>query len=366
MKIDPKFTAKIQAWLNADESGKEHVIEGAQLLVQINPKNVSYRRFLNLALTRPEKIEAKIRYELKTHLRYRLDGLTLEEVNRLDRTVIPETAKIISMGAPETPDTDDVRVSPCPSDAESPEAATEGADDVSVSPCSSDANTPSLGRRDDHDSLPDDIQKLWEENAELYKDIKALFEELKAMEDLPSCQRYDKLQILAAKDERYRKNFAAYDAAYPAPSAPAETPETPDTDEVRVSPSSSAAENPAAAAKDADEVRVSPCSSAAENPEAAAKDTDEVRVSPCSSAAETPAPAAISSARSYITKNLPKLKTLIDEKKDATKLRENIQQRVNILVSANAVMKQETINVLKTFGIVFHEQDEEPTAAPTE
>ena len=342
MKIDPKFTAKIQTWLNADESGKNHVIEGAQLLVQINPKNVSYRRFLNLALTRPEKIEAKIRYELKTHLRYRLDGLTLEEVNRLDRTVIPETAKIISMGAPETPDTDDVSVSPCSSDAdESPETATEG------------AAGPILGRRADHDSLPDDIQKLWEENAELYKDIKALFEELKAMEDLPSCQRYDKLQILAAKDKRYRKNFAAYDAANPAPAAPAETPETPGT----AAPSGTA-ETPAPA--------VTP-----ETP-----DTDEVRVIPCSSAVETPGtavtpgaaenPAAISSARSYITKNVPKLKTLIDEKKDATKLRENIQQRVDILVSANAVMKPETIDELTALGIVFRDQDEEPTAAPTE
>ena len=342
MKIDPKFTAKIQTWLNADESGKNHVIEGAQLLVLINPKNVSYRRFLNLALTRPEKIEAKIRYELKTHLRYRLDGLTLEEVNRLDRTVIPETAKIISMGAPETPDTDDVSVSPCSSDAdESPETATEG------------AAGPILGRRADHDSLPDDIQKLWEENAELYKDIKALFEELKAMEELPSCQRYDKLQILAAKDERYRKNFAAYDAANPAPSAPVETPETPGT----AAPSGTA-ETPAPA--------VTP-----ETP-----DTDEVRVIPCSSAAETPGtavtpgaaenPAASSSARSYITKNLPRLKTLIAEKKDYSELIHKIQQRVDIIVAAKVPMKQETIDVLKTLGIVFHEQDEEPTAAPTE
>lgn len=329
MKIDKKFTQLIQDWLNADNNDADHVVEGAQLLVRINPKNVTYRRFLNMAFQRPIQIEPKIRYELKTHLRYRLDGLTLEQVNRLDRTVIPETAKILSYGAPEeTPDTDGVRVIPCSSAADNP-----------------GTSTPLLGRRADHDALPDDIKKLWDDNAALYKDIKALFEELKAMEDLPSCQRYDKLQILAAMDDRYRKNFAAYDAANPAPAAPAETPEPPGT----AAPSGTA-ETPAPA--------VTP-----ETP-----DTDEVRVSPCSSAAETSgtavtsgaaeSPAAISSARSYITKNVSKLKKLIAEKKDAAKLRENIQQRVDTLIAANAAMKPETIDELKTLGIIFPENEE--------
>ena len=89
MKVDPKFTKKIQDWLNKEPKEKEDALTGAQLLQQINPRNAMYRRFINLSIQRPLQILPKIIYELKTHLKYRVDGLTLEEVNRLDREVVP-------------------------------------------------------------------------------------------------------------------------------------------------------------------------------------------------------------------------------------------------------------------------------------
>lgn len=52
---------------------------------------------------------------------------------------------------------------------------------------------------------------LWIENGETYKKIKALFEELKSMENLPSCDRYEKLQILASLDAGYLKKMETYD-----------------------------------------------------------------------------------------------------------------------------------------------------------
>lgn len=181
MNIDPKFTKQIQDWLNKEQKDNDDVIAGAQLLQRINPKNVAYRRFVTLAYQRPEKILPKIIYELNIHLKYRLNGLTLQEVNRLDKTVIPESERIITEGQPE-------------------QAGEE------VPP-----TAPRLGRREDHESLPEDIKKLWENNGKLYKDIKALFEELKSMEDLPSCQRYDKLQLLADMDKKYFAQMKQYD-----------------------------------------------------------------------------------------------------------------------------------------------------------
>ena len=184
--IDPKFTKKIQDWLYIEPKTDDMAITGAMLLQQINPRNFAYRRWLSMAGTRPKSIISKIEYELKKHLRYRLDGLTLEQVRRLDQNVVPQAKKIIDEGTPE-----DQTAAP----------VTDGAkQEVKL-----------LGKRADHDQLPDGIKKLWDDNGKLYKDIKATFEELKSMENLPSCDRYDKLQLLASLDSKYLKQMEVYD-----------------------------------------------------------------------------------------------------------------------------------------------------------
>lgn len=184
--IDPKFTKKIQDWLYVEPKTDDMAITGAMLLQQINPRNFAYRRWLSMAGTRPKSIISKIEYELKKHLRYRLDGLTLEQVRRLDQNVVPQAKKIIDEGTPE-----DQTAAP----------VTDGAkQEVKL-----------LGKRADHDQLPDGIKKLWDDNGKLYKDIKATFEELKSMENLPSCDRYDKLQLLSSLDSKYLKQMEAYD-----------------------------------------------------------------------------------------------------------------------------------------------------------
>lgn len=207
MKVDPKFTKKIQDWLNKEPKEKEDALTGAQLLQQINPRNAMYRRFINLSIQRPLQILPKIIYELKTHLKYRLDGLTLEEVNRLDREVVPAAAKIIAKGKPAA-DEDDLLTDE--------QGQTIVPAQVVIAPILSpdDRETnvvKQLGRRADHEQLPDDIKALWDNNGTLYKDIKSTFEELKSMEDLPSCQRYDKLQLLASMDQKYFRQMKEYD-----------------------------------------------------------------------------------------------------------------------------------------------------------
>jgi hypothetical protein len=204
MKVDPKFTKLIQDWLNKEPKEPADALGGAQLLYRINPRNVMYRRFIQLAVSRPERIMPKIEYELKNHLKYRLDGLTLEEVNRLDREVIPEASKIIENGQPDVTPSD---TSETPENTDTPDTP-ETPDSPKTEPSE---NLPRLGRRADHEQLPEEIKKLWEDNGRLYKDIKAVFEELKSMEDLPSCQRYDKLQLLASMDKRYLKQMQQYD-----------------------------------------------------------------------------------------------------------------------------------------------------------
>lgn len=202
MNVDPKFTKEIQDWLYKENKTDDMAMTGAALLERINPRNLVYRRWMSIAVTRPASIMGKIEYELKKHLQYRLDGLTLEEVRRLDQKVVPEASKIITEGAPA--ETAAARTA-APSAGENgtsteAEASEDGTQTVKL-----------LGKRADHDTLPDSIKDLWDDNGKLYKDIKALFEELKSMEDLPSCDRYDKLQLLASLDNRYLKQMERYD-----------------------------------------------------------------------------------------------------------------------------------------------------------
>lgn len=97
---DPKVTKEIQDWLLKDPKTNDMALPGALLLQRLNPRNMAYRRWLSVANTRPMAILAKIEYELKKHLRYRLDGLTLEEVRRLDQKVVPEAEHILSEEGP--------------------------------------------------------------------------------------------------------------------------------------------------------------------------------------------------------------------------------------------------------------------------
>lgn len=282
--IDNEFTKAVQDWLAAEPKTEAMAAEGAHLLLRISPRNSAYRRYLSLAASRPAHILGKIEYELKMHLRYRLDGLTLEQVRRLDQKVVPEARTLLDKGEPETADT-----------AEASETA--------------EGNT--LGRRADHDQLPDEIKRLWTDNAALYKDIKALFEELKSMEDLPSCQRYDKLQLLAAKDKRYLSNMEHYDA-YVLEAAEAE---------------------------------------ATENDQ---KTTDNAQ--------ETTDYKAVANARAYLSKNLEKLGALFKkaagkdaestERKTYAALLEKMQQRADILV-ANGVMTDEMRANLEVLGLTI-------------
>lgn len=311
MNVDPKFTKEIQDWLNQEPLPVNSASAGASLLLRIAPRNQAYARYLSMSLQRPEAILDKIAYELKQHLKYRLDGLTLDEVNILDREVVPEAEKLLEHGKPAAED----------------DALMLDEDKKPVIPMqvniSEDSEKPcfvrQLGRREDHDKLPEDIQQLWTDNGNLYKEIKALFEELKAMNDLPSCQRYDKLQLLASMDTKYFKQMAAYDEAV----VDTTTPTTPSTENT-----------------------------------------------------ETTLDNSVNTARSYLSKNQSKLATLklavegegaSDSDRAAfTDLLAKMQQRVDTICAAGAVVGDDLRTGLTALGLSFDDKQknsEEPETA---
>ncbi len=170
--IDEKFTRQIQKFLLLGERTEEQIIEGADLLLRINRNRAMHQQILR----NPKRREQKVVYELNKHLKYRLDGLTLAEVGRMDKKVTAEVDAMIADGQP-------------------------------------DLAQPKLGKRADHDSLPPEIQGLWEINAERYKTIKEARATVETL-DAP-CDRYEYLKFMSEAYTAYKRDMAKYDAYKP-------------------------------------------------------------------------------------------------------------------------------------------------------
>lgn len=182
--MDHKLTEKIQAYLQT-EPAKRNVMEGATLLLSLNRNRILFQNVMR----RPEKFADKVEYELKKHLKIRLDDKTLADVAAMDRVVIPMAQETINRRL---------------------DCVAEQADDIDA-PEELNVIVKHAGKRPDHDELPDYIKQLWNDSAELWFKIKETFETLKTMEAAPPCDRYEYLKMLDEADKQYRANMAKYD-----------------------------------------------------------------------------------------------------------------------------------------------------------
>ena len=186
--LDPVLTRQLQDWLNTP-ADKRDVIAGATLYLQLSRNRALY----NSVIRNPAKFHAKLEYELRKYLRIRLDRMAAADIVRLEGEVMPAVEETV--GLP-----------PISTDDEFPGASV------------------AKGRRPDHDSLPADIRDLWDSNADRYRRIVLLFNELKAMSDAAPCDRYEKLKILAELDKTYRANLERYDSYSLSDAEASETP----------------------------------------------------------------------------------------------------------------------------------------------
>lgn len=263
--MDHKFTEKIREWLDKPVS-ERNLEEGATMLLQLNRNRILHQNIIR----RGEKMMGKLEYELKKHLRIRQDGMTLNEVVAMEKKVVPVVEQLLSK----------------------PEAE-------------------HAGKRADHDDLPEEIQKLWDNNFERYAKIKALFEELKAMEKQQPCDRYEKLKLLNEAETAYREALAAYDGYLKEKTFPKDG-ESEDGQE--------------------DNFPIK---------------TEEQPVDPAELASR------IGNARKYISEGKGKLKKLIEDGKEdkAAELRAKIVERVKIIQQAGAPISADTAAELSELGI---------------
>ena len=174
--MDNNFTQKMQDWLNQPAHERD-IVAGATMLLQLNHNRVLYTNIVR----RPERFADKVEYELRKHLKIRLDGLTVADVVKMEREVMPRVEQTLK----------DVPV--ITTDAELPQG------------------TIARGKRLDHDQLPAEIRALWDGNIDNYHKVRDLHHRLKEMEAAPPCDRYEYLKLLDEADRKYRENLARYD-----------------------------------------------------------------------------------------------------------------------------------------------------------
>lgn len=171
--LDERLTNDIQQWLNSPQEQRS-LEKGAEMLLRLNRN-----RYMNAQILRRANF-AKLEYELRKHLKIRLEGLTTREVALMEQNHLPRISAMLEAQP--------------------------------VIDADADHNAGNFsGRREDHDELPEDIQALYERNGEIYFKMKQIFETLKGMEDATPCDRHEYLLQLIELDKEYRENWNAYD-----------------------------------------------------------------------------------------------------------------------------------------------------------
>lgn len=199
MAMDLKLTEDIRRWLDTPPAERD-IKAGAELLLRLNRNRFLYHR----ALARPQAMLPKLEYELKKHLRLRLDGLTAADVAAMEREVMPRVAALV--GVPPSPDGTVGGV---------PEGGTPGVVMEGVAPDGAAGGVPgaapAYGRRADHDLLPADVRAIYERGGVLFAKVKQLYAHLLTMDGATACDRYEYLKQMAEAEAEYRRGWERYD-----------------------------------------------------------------------------------------------------------------------------------------------------------
>ena len=175
--MDQKLTDSIQQYLDSAPADR-NLVEGATIVLKLTHNRILFQNMIR----KPEAFADKILYELTKYQRMRLDKQTADGVIKLDALVTPAVQQLLNEAL-----------------------VIDSDDDVSV-----EAKV-AKGIRPDHDSLPANVQALWEDSKSLYFKIKELYNQLKTMCDAPACDRYEYLQQLKELDNKYCDNMKLYD-----------------------------------------------------------------------------------------------------------------------------------------------------------
>ncbi len=169
--MDNKFTELLKQWLETPEEERDYSV-GALYLLKLSGNQVLYRNIV----TNPQQKADVIEYQLQKYYNFRVQALTHAQVEEMQSQV------------------DQI--------AEEHELEKE-------------PTAKAKGKRDDHDSLPDEIKAKYVENLSLLQRMRELHLKLRSLslEDAvcPDSERYPFLKELIALDKKMHKNWDEYD-----------------------------------------------------------------------------------------------------------------------------------------------------------
>ena len=175
-----QFTQKLQSWLDQPKE-ERNLEEGALLLLQLTNNKIMYRNISRNIASHADYIE----FMLKRYLNYRLQSITHEQVELMQKKVGLIAAE----------------------------------HNLQYTAQSSGDKSPSsefrAGKRADHDTLPSEIQALYVENATIMKRMRELHLKLRTLSGAeatcPDSDRYPFLKEIIALDKQYHNNWKLYD-----------------------------------------------------------------------------------------------------------------------------------------------------------
>ena len=174
--MDHKFTQQIREWLEQPHDERDYSV-GALYLLKLSGNQIMYRNLIANPSAKADFIE----YQIQKYYNFRVQALTHEQVE--------DMAAQVKTIADEHHLTDDASTVP--------------------------EDERRLGKREDHDSLPDEIKAKYVENLSILQRMRELHLRLRSLSlanaTCPDSERYPFLKELISLDKKLHSNWEEYD-----------------------------------------------------------------------------------------------------------------------------------------------------------
>ena len=170
--MDHKFTELIKQWLETPSDQRDYSV-GALYLLKLSGNQIMYRNIVAQLDRRHDFVD----YQIQKYYNFRVQALTHAQVEEMQQQVDVIVAEHISLAA--------------------------------------NADEHKTGKRDDHDSLPDEIKAKYVENLSILQRMRELHLKLRSLSldtaPCPDSERYPFLKELIELDKKMHSNWEEYD-----------------------------------------------------------------------------------------------------------------------------------------------------------
>lgn len=170
--MDNKFTELIKQWLETPSNQRDYSV-GALYLLKLSGNQIMYRNIVAQLDRRHDFVD----YQIQKYYNFRVQALTHAQVEEMQQQVDMIVAEHISLAA--------------------------------------NADEHKTGKRDDHDSLPDEIKAKYVENLSILQRMRELHLKLRSLSldtsPCPDSERYPFLKELINLDKKMHANWEEYD-----------------------------------------------------------------------------------------------------------------------------------------------------------